>query len=192
MFILIIRNPDLSLALHLALHPLPDRPDLVASPSDAGVKPDDGGHVSTGVLADGVRSWTTDTHAVRENGGDCRPTQVSAPVDMGAADGSLLPSDGLAGRSERLLGAFLPTVLGDPSDLFPPNRITARCSRCGHFIPRFEGYRQNKIGVKRIYCHDCQELAGLPLRGGVAQPEAARSLDLSLIKQVRKQNARDD
>jgi hypothetical protein len=95
--------------------------------------------------------------------------------------------------SERLLGSFLPSVVEDPSSLFPPNLITARCSRCGHYIPRFEGYRQNKIGIKKIHCPDCQLAAGLPMRsgGGEAAEGGDTPVDLSLIKQSEHARGRD-
>ena len=39
-----------------------------------------------------------------------------------------------------------------------------RCSRCGHYIPRFEGYRHVKVGDKKTFCQSCHEAMGLPLR----------------------------
>lgn len=57
------------------------------------------------------------------------------------------------------------------AEIFPANRVTMRCSRCGHYIPRFEGYRHVKVGDKKTFCQSCHEAMGLPLReaaGGVA------------------------
>ena len=57
------------------------------------------------------------------------------------------------------------SILGKSSDdLFLANKITAKCSKCGDIIPRFEGYRHINIGEKKTYCFNCQKQMGLPTR----------------------------
>ena len=56
------------------------------------------------------------------------------------------------------------TLGKSPADLFPINRITAKCSKCRHLIARGEGYRHNRVGEKKVYCADCHAMMGLPLR----------------------------
>jgi hypothetical protein len=51
-----------------------------------------------------------------------------------------------------------------PGELFPANRVTMRCSRCGHYVSRGEGYRHVNVGDKKTFCEACHEAMGLPVR----------------------------
>jgi hypothetical protein len=89
---------------------------------------------------------------------------LSAPqepilVDLVEPTDSLLRSDGL----EDVL-AILGRSVGE---IFPANRVSMRCSKCGAGIPRFEGYRHIKTGDKRTFCESCHRAMGLPLREAV-------------------------
>ncbi|MBI3738602.1 MAG: hypothetical protein HY258_06120 [Chloroflexi bacterium] len=95
---------------------------------------------------------------------------ASLSLDPRVAADSLRKSDGPHNTAPGFSTSHLPYVLRmmgkEPVDLFPANRITTRCSKCHEFIPRFDGYRHNKVGEKKVYCRNCQLQMGLPVRGG--------------------------
>jgi hypothetical protein len=87
---------------------------------------------------------------------------------VGQGDDSLRVSDGLEFLGPDQRGVDLEHIffkLGKSVEsVFPANKITARCSKCGELISRFEGYRHNRIGDKKVYCEPCHQSLGLPLR----------------------------
>jgi hypothetical protein len=78
------------------------------------------------------------------------------PLILGAGGDSLQPSDGL--------NDVLAILERPVREIFPSNRVAMRCAGCGEAIPRFEGYRHIRVGVKKTYCESCHEAMGLPLR----------------------------
>ncbi len=95
--------------------------------------------------------------------------RASLALAIGAPDDMLRPSGGVGDvddfSAERLfLAPVLQSMGQTPSDLFPPNRIATKCSKCGNVISRFEGYKHIKIGEKKTYCYRCQKRMGLPVR----------------------------
>ena len=147
-FMLALRIQTLNLSLTVQ-----SSPSAIPSPSDAGVQPAGRGPKSSGEVAGGG-VWRFEDQA-RDEPEPSAP-QVPAPLDLAEPAGSLRTSDGL----EDALDILHRSV----GEIFPANRVTMRCSRCGHFIPRFEGYRHIKVGERKTYCRDCQEAMGLPLR----------------------------
>ncbi len=90
----------------------------------------------------------------------------AAPLDV-ASGGARLRSEG-GGENLTLEFGHLRSIMyvlhKSPADLFPANRITAKCSKCLQMISRGDGYRHNRVGEKKIYCADCHIKMGLPLR----------------------------
>jgi hypothetical protein len=88
-----------------------------------------------------------------------RATAEYPAVDLGGQGASLRSSGG---------PDDLPLVLRrlgrSVGDLFPANRITMRCSKCGDLIGRFEGYRHIRVGERATYCLSCHLGQGLPVR----------------------------
>jgi hypothetical protein len=89
--------------------------------------------------------------------GDCRRTTAELPtLDHERGDDSLQQRDGLDDA--------LTILHRSPGELFPANRVTMRCSRCGHYVSRGEGYRHVNVGDKKTFCEACHEAMGLPVR----------------------------
>jgi len=155
MLSLIVRNLYLDVRLHTS-------PSTRSSPTDAGALITASG--ATGQAAGEVARHPRVLRAVGPGGttgygesgeGDGGGLQS---LDLGASGDSLHPSDGL--------NDVLAILHRSVGDVFPANLVTMKCSRCGHYIPRFEGYRHIKIGEKRTFCEACHQAMGLPLRVG--------------------------
>lgn len=99
----------------------------------------------------------------------CRPSGRALPGKAAGEEGVGRWRSDLASDAFENLVPVLRSIGRDPAALFPPNKITARCSGCGEVIRRFEGYRHNKIGDRRIYCRKCQLARGLPVREVVGE-----------------------
>jgi len=149
-FILDLRMSFVRQSLHVGPH------DDIHDPPDAAVSSPAGGHVSSGVLA-----------------GSGGAPRAPAPLDMGATGDRLRSSGG----PEDVLAIYdapgadifenaLVRLHRSAEDVFPANRLTMRCAKCGQGIPRFEGYRHIRVGVKKTYCATCQSEMGLPVREG--------------------------
>ncbi len=152
MFWLIIQN--VSFDFHVS------SPSVMLGPSDAGAF-----ITASGAPGQGLAK-SPDIPALFEPGtregrtGPARAeratAELSSPLLLGASGDSLQPSDGLSG---------VLAILGrSVEEIFPANRVTMKCSRCGHYVPRGEGYRHINVGVKKTYCAACHEAMQLPLR----------------------------
>jgi hypothetical protein len=102
--------------------------------------------------------WTPD--GGRDTARAERATAEDPALDLGASGASLHPSDGL----EDVLGILHRSV----GEVFPANLVTMKCSGCGHYVSRFEGYRHIKTGDRRTFCEACHRAMGLPLRASEA------------------------
>lgn len=89
---------------------------------------------------------------------------ASLSLDRSASGDSVRKSGGAVDHAERFLQPVLRMMGKEPVDLFPANKITTKCSKCGEIIPRFQGYRHIKVGDKKTYCRACQSAMGLPVR----------------------------
>ena len=99
-------------------------------------------------------AWTP-TKSGHAESGEGKST-ASLALDMGSATGNLRQSGGV--------GDALDVLQRPVVNVFPPNKIFARCGKCGKGIERFKGYKHIRVGDKKTYCWQCHQAMGLPLR----------------------------
>jgi hypothetical protein len=152
MLSLIIQNSVIDLQL--------SSPAAKPSPPDAGALIADRG--ATGQAAGEVARHPRALRAVGPGGttgygesgeGDGGDIQSLA---LGTVGDSLQPSDGL--------NDVLTILHRSVGEVFPANLVTMKCSGCGQYISRFQGYRHIKVGEKRTFCEACHQAMGLPVR----------------------------
>lgn len=51
-----------------------------------------------------------------------------------------------------------------PADIYPANKIAVICHGCRARIGAGEGYKHYNVGTRGVFCSDCHQARGLPLR----------------------------